>query len=622
MGQIAKLYQKYRNYIENSVFVTLLVFYPFVKINQGLDVVDTSYSLGNFQFFPTADGDWMVATYLANVVGYLLMQLPKGDSLVGMYFYTGIFVALMALIFYYTLRQKMPAWIVFLGEILAMGLCWCPTTILYNYLTYLLMGAGILLLYLGMFREEKRERYLFCAGICLGANIAVRMPNVVQAAFVLALWYGGWLQKKTVKEVVRDTITCLLGYLAGFLVPLAAICVQYGIDAYPNMVYSMFAMTDKAVDYKPTSMITGMFGDYWKGLYWLLFAGICLLFLYLVYAGKAFLNKRFLPIVQEEIAGEKKKIGVLEWLYRILCVVVVGVLVRFYWGRGMFDFRYYNYGSMYMWAVLLLLAAAAAALWTLLDCKRNGAREKVLAVLVLLQMFLTPLGSNNDLYPIINNLFMAAPFALWTFFRWFSFSKGKMIHIPWKIMALVFGGMIFLQSFGFHMQFVFLDGVWGEARETSAEQIPKAQGIYTNEENADLLRELAAYAQEQQFAGREVILYGEIPGLSYFLDMPTAISTSWPDLDSYRMVRFEQDMAKVEEKIQEEPTDNYPVVIVSSGIAAYWGEDAKAYEWFGVDTEAYAQDEKMALLKGFLEEYQYEETFCNMRYVVYELCEK
>ena len=88
MGAIEKIYHKYRYTLENGLFIIILAFYPLMKINQGLDVVDTSYSLTNFQYYPTADGTWMVATYLANAVGYFLMQLPKGDMLVGMNFYS------------------------------------------------------------------------------------------------------------------------------------------------------------------------------------------------------------------------------------------------------------------------------------------------------------------------------------------------------------------------------------------------------------------------------------------------------------------------------------------------------------------------------------------------------
>jgi len=611
---IQRTYQKYHNFMENGLFIILLAFYPLIKIDQGLDVVDTSYSLTNFQYFPTAKGTWMVATYLANAVGYFFMQLPKGDTLVGMNFYTGLIISGISLLLYFTLRKKMPAWIVFLGEMLAIGLCWCPSVILYNYLTYLLMGAGVLLLYRGICtaQEKKKFRYLFLAGICLGANVTVRMPNVVQAAFILALWYGAWSKKRKFPQTVRDTAICLFGYLLGFGAPYLTICVKYGVNAYPEMVLNMFAMTDKATDYKPAAMLTGMFGGYLTGLKWLLPAVLCIVLLYLVHGAVSLLLK-----------GE----AVLQngmHLYQLLCIAVCGVLIRFYWGRGMFDFRYYYYGSIYQWAVLFLIAAIACALCVLMSGRRNP-EDKVLALIVLIQLFVTPLGGNNELYPAINNLFLAAPFTLWVCRDLFISAGRKSIHVPWKTMLAVLGLMVFVQSIGFHVRFVFLDGVWGEERDMMLTGVPKAEGIYTNRENAEMFLDLAEYAEQQDFAGREVILYGEVPGLSYFLDMPTAISTAWPDLDSFRLVQFEQDMEKVEQKLAREPgmgkaeiAQEPPVVIVSSAIAAYRGEDAEAYQWFGVDPEAFDADEKLAILLQFLEDYGYEETFCNMRYAVYE----
>lgn len=51
------------------MFPLLLTLYPLIGIRQGLDVSDTLYSLSNFQYFTAMDGTWMVATFLANVLG-------------------------------------------------------------------------------------------------------------------------------------------------------------------------------------------------------------------------------------------------------------------------------------------------------------------------------------------------------------------------------------------------------------------------------------------------------------------------------------------------------------------------------------------------------------------------
>ena len=265
--------------------------------------------------------------------------------------------------------------------------------------------------------------------------------------------------------MVKDTLTCLVGYLVGFGVPFVTICVKYGIGAYPEMVQWLFAMTDKAQDYKPTSMLTGMLGDYFTGLYWLAFAAACVAFLYLVYAVKSWLVRK-----------DANANNAIEWLYCLGCVAVFVVLIRFYWGRGMFDFRYYNYGSIYLWAVLFLIMTAACAVWILFgaNVKKSGniengssnqdvqsvTDEKVLALIVLLQMFVTPLGSNNALYPMINNCFWRHHLPCGCH-QWFVQTHGK------RFMCLETSFRVWHYGsdteYWFHTQFV-LDGVWGEER--------------------------------------------------------------------------------------------------------------------------------------------------------------
>lgn len=611
---------KYQNFIENLLFPLVLLLYPMLKINQGIDVSDTAYSLSNFRYFGQMNGTWMVATFLANVVGSLLMHLPFGDTLLGMNFYTAIIQAMAALTAYFVLRKKIPALLVFAGEFMALGLCWCPSVILYNYLTYLLLTAGILLLYGGILeqREKCRRWYFVAAGLCLGANVAVRMPNVVQAALILAVWYGVWMtgnstaaEKSEQKEerkllcyrMIRSTVWCLDGYLIGFGIPFAIICIRYGLSAYPSMVQTMFAMTEKAADYKPSSMLAGMFGDYGRGLIWMLFAGICMLGGWLLCGILNRLGNR-----EKAIPG----ILVLRGLCRVCYAAVFLVLLRFYWGRGMFHFRYYayDYGSVYYPVVLLLLVVLFTAIYCLVK-KDVSLEQKVFALLVILEVFLTPLGSNNALYPIINNLFLAVPFLLWVVYDRWKQSDG----FVWKTPLLLLLAFVLVQSIGFHICFVFQDGIWGEKRDTLIAAPAKAAGIYTNQDNGELLEELAVYVEGEGISGRETILYGDIPGLGYLLDMPSALSTFWPDLDSYRMAEFERDMTAVEQRM--EAGGEAPVFVLAAQAAAYLSEDADAMNWFGVDQEKMDADEKLRQIGAFMQEYGYVEKFGNARYVVY-----
>ncbi len=650
MKRIGRIYGKYQKYIENFIFPFILAVYPLLRINQGIDVSDTTYSLGNFQYFGSMEGTWMVATFLANAAGSLLMHLPFGNTLIGMYFYTALLQSAIGLAAYIVLRRKIPARMVFPGEFMALGLCWCPSTILYNYLTYLLMTAGALLLYCGVLESgragaegrtgdtcaagqeaeagtlRRAGMFYVAAGICFGANVAVRMPNVVQMAFIAVVWYGAALvyrdRKRTFSEsgetaaaertgnrrwawqrAVKDTLWCVLGYAIGFGIPFAAICIKYGVGSYPSMVQTMFAMTKKAVDYKPASMITGMFGDYFVGIYWLLFAGICMA------AGWLLLK------VQQKLFPEKKGIRML---CRLVYAIILLALLRFYWGRGMFNFRYYEpYGSIYYPTVLLLLAAIAASVYCLLR-KQVCTEQKILAMIVLVQIFVTPLGSNNDLYPIINNLFLVIPFLLWAAGgRTRTDDKQTAWGVAWKTPFVILCLFVLIQSIGFHWNFVFQDGVQGEGRTMCVSSPAKAANVYTGQDNGELLQELAEYAETEGLTGREIISYGELPGLGYLLDMPPALSTFWPDLDSYLMAEYERDMAQIEAEMEETDGENAPVIILASPIAAYLSEDADGMNWFGADREALDADEKLQMLGIFMRRHGYQERFCNARYAVY-----
>ena len=603
MKEITGVYNKYRNFIEKLLFPTVLILYPLLKINRGIDVSDATYSLANFQYFASMHGTWTVAIFLSNVVGYLMMHLPFGSTMKGMYFYTLLIQSVIALTVYGALRRKIPAPLVLIGEWIALGLCWGPSTVLYHYLTYFFMAAGILLLYAGI--PDDNHKYYVAAGVCLGVNVAVRMPNVVQMAFIVAVWYGAVIYGRTWKQAIRDTLWCILGYAVGFGVPFAVICIRYGAGAYPAMVGAMFAMTDKAIDYKPSAMVAGMFGDYIKGLWRLTFAVICM-------AGGWTLFT-----VQRRLFADKRSIAVL---CKIIYIAVLFVLLRFYWGRGVFNFQYYEDSSIYNSAVLLLLVAIFAALYCLF---RKGVQSelKILAMLLLVQIFVTPLGSNNYLYPIINNLFIVVPFLLWAAYDRYACGRTKNVQdvrdavsrtknsvFVWGAPLVLLIVLLFIQSTGFHMKFAFRDGTHGEVRDTKLTILVKATGIYTNQDNAAWLEDLAEYAEGANLTGREAILYGDIPGLGYLLDMPAALSTFWPDLPSYLMAEYQRDMAQMTAP---------PVIIIASPVAAYLNEDADGMNWLGTDREALDSDEKLQILADYMRKHSYQETFANGRYVVY-----
>ncbi|MBR6302337.1 MAG: hypothetical protein IKR35_00635, partial [Lachnospiraceae bacterium] len=220
------------------IMVLILALYPLRHIHIGLDLWDVGYNYANFEYMGTESMDpmWLFSTYLATALGHLFTFLPFGKTLLGLNLYTSLtisFLAVMGYIFF-TRRLKYPAFVIFIGEFIAINMCWCPTALLYNYLTFILMSAGIINIFLGL--ENGKYRYLFVAGVFLGLNVFVRFSNLPEAALILAVWaYGilelierlkdeslGKRQRRReridfLKRTGMRTLFCILGYAASVL---------------------------------------------------------------------------------------------------------------------------------------------------------------------------------------------------------------------------------------------------------------------------------------------------------------------------------------------------------------------------------------------------------------------
>ena len=133
---------------------------------QGVDVSDSTYSPGNYMFPETVGEVWLLSTYLSNLIGEGILLLPGADTLLGLNIYTGLIISATALVAYYGLRRDFNPVAMWLGEILAVNLNWCPKGILYNTLTYFFFTAAAVLIFKAI--KGRNALYLVTAGICLG----------------------------------------------------------------------------------------------------------------------------------------------------------------------------------------------------------------------------------------------------------------------------------------------------------------------------------------------------------------------------------------------------------------------------------------------------------------------
>lgn len=555
------------------ICMIVLALLPFLHVNSGVEFTDTGYSLGNYENFADAEGTWALATFLANVTGWLFTKLPFGHTMLGMQVYCNALLSVILVISFWKLKEYFPARFVFIGEILAWALSWCPRVILYNYLTYFFFAAGCLVLMQAI--KTRKQKWFFVAGILLGINVFVRFPNLTQAALITVVIYDAILRKKSFKSTMQCIGLCVGGYLTAVLAVLGGIALFYGGSEYFAMIQSLFDMKDTESSYSLASMIILPLQAYWEQLRWL--------WVIPVVTGVGMLIYKFC------------KKPVLKYIVSTAFLAGILAIVLAFYKMGIFWRQYNDYSCFRVWAVAFVVFTLGLAFYIICS-KKTSQFEKCFACMVIVIIAITPLGSNNALYPVYNNLYLVAPFTFTMSMKYIGRKKAEVLW-PMKIALAVVCTVFMMQSLLFAWVFTFRDAGFTTGIDTTITENRVLRGMRTSAERAKVIEELSAYAYENDLCGREVLLYGEIPFASYALEMPSALSSSWADLDTVLNTKAMQ--------AEMEAMESEPVIIIATDY----------YEDLLQNPET--DNEKALLISAYMQEHSYEETFRNDKFVVY-----
>lgn len=595
MNEYAEQLKPFYHFAEKILFPVILILFPLLKVNQGIDLTDTAYSLGNYAFFGQNTVLWTLLTFLSNVLGFFFTKLPFGGTMLGMKVYSSLLISAMALLGYRFFRTKMPAVIAFLAELSAIGMCWCPSVILYNYMTYALLLTAVILLFRGLVR--KHPGCLVAAGVVLGLNTLVRFPNNgLEVLLILTLWYYGYLKKKPLAEIAKETGLCIAGYAAGFVAVLAGMMLLYGTGTLGTMIEGVFGMAGSASDYTFGEML-GMITDaYLHGAGWMAYMVLCIL------PGIPF------------FAIQKERFPLLRKVVYCICIAFLFIVL----GRwGMFNFKYYQKEAALQWGVVFLILSLGICVWMLFS-RMQDCEWKLIAAMSLIVVLITPLGSNNYVWPALNNLFFVAPITFWTIYRFARWGRpyldvtGKVPLFSVKAMTMAMVVAFLIQAVGIGCNYVFLDGEDGHKRDTTVEGSRILRGMKTNAANAGTLEELNTFMLENntEYRNKKVILYGNIPGLSYYLHKAPAVYTSWADLDTNSYERLAEDLNTLNQTMTEE---NRPLVILSEEIMA----QVLDLQENGMTGEGSVWEQKLKAILDFMTVNEYRKAFENEKYAVF-----
>lgn len=591
-----KTMERVKNFIcPDGVFILLLVAYAMRHVHWGLDLLDTGYSYINFQHMDMEhmDSMWLFSTYLANIIGSFIMKLPLADTLLAQNIYTTVFVAALAVVGYLFCTKKinMSRWIAFVGEFIALSLCWCPSSVLYNYVSYLLLLVCVVFLYKGL--TEERKSFLFAAGICLGVNVLTRFSNLPQMALILAVWAYGVLayietkEKGACKVTVNRTLWCLGGYLTGLLPFLGIIHIRYGLDEYIMGISRLFGMTESATDYSPINMVISVLYSYYENIYWVLKIVYYVLIGMAVYFVVSLLKNKILKLVAA-----------------LISVILAVAMIRNFYADELCSMDFYAYDSIRNPSILFMMLTMGVAFVKLIR-KDVKISDKLVGIMVVLVLFISSIGSNNGIYSSLNNLFLAAPYTLWNVYEFIrcgrdiAFRKLKLAVFPIKSMLV--GLLLFyvFQTTMFGYTFFYTEAEGAKNVTVTVDNLPLLDGIKMSPDKAKLIEVTYDYVTQNGLEGRESITVGHRPAIAYYLNLPPAFN-AWHSLHSYSLEQMILDMEEL--KSQMDANQVEPPIIIAS----------KSYPDFEID-------EKWKLLLRFMEDNGYERTLEVEEYIFYEV---
>lgn len=233
--------------IQNFIVPILLIGLCFLKANKGIDLSDAGYNIDYFQHYEDYSGQAVISIWGSILFGHLLTALPGGNSWLGITLYCQCIWCGLALTAYYFCKRYFNAYMVAISEALAILYCWNPSVVLYDYLSFFLFQIGIILLIRGL--EKESWKYMLLAGVTLGVDVFVRIPNVVYCATIGIVWGYAFWKKREWKWTLQRTLTCIAGYGMGMVIPLGGIIMKYGWQEFKIAIYNLFVVSESSSNY-------------------------------------------------------------------------------------------------------------------------------------------------------------------------------------------------------------------------------------------------------------------------------------------------------------------------------------------------------------------------------------
>lgn len=577
---------------KRSDFIILLALLPLFGIQvliaiQGFDVCDEGSKLTFFQQFFNDIGSvrYNFVHYVTGVVGGLWYNLYPTGGILWFRILTIIIQLSTLLICFQFLKKFLNSKFIFFGLCIALFLNDYGFLAFYhNHLTALLNTLVVILLYYAI-KHENIKSFLL-AGILVGINVFVRIPNVLLISFGSVLFFDKLFVSKHLSwsTVFRHLGTYLTGVFVGFslvfVLQLALGHLPYMKEAIATL-FQFSQATDS--DHNLLRMIKiELFNYYTIAKFMAVIA--CLAFVFSRCYQKLYKSKLlvvFLSVVFTAIFSYLIFIGGIRFSYAFCTLILLYVLFS---QKESYDLR-------------------------------------LLTFLSLVMMYVTPLGSSEGLYNTgYICLWISMPLSISYLASKLFFNsslvlvdaKQKTFHV--FSLLLVFA-TLFTKAYQISHNAYFDYGPrWQKTHPINSNF---ARGIYTTKEKADVINGLLEVLPSFVKPGDLLLTYDSIPMVHFFTQTRPFMYNPW--IWIYDGYSFSKQLNRA---VQEQP---YLPVIVQQKFETIggFGEPNPYYLREDKTRDVYSYNvERVKAFNKFIADYEYSISWSNTYFNIYEVKSK
>lgn len=510
------------------ILLKILIFvYPLIYLWQGFDMTDVGYCLVGYQqiFSDPKSISGSFSIWLTNIIGGVWLKLFGYFGLVGVRF-AGNIIVWVTIIFSYKLLNKHVSK---KRTLICIFLCLVFTyrsviIINYNNLTAMFYMIGIYLMYQGVLREK--NNYIFASGIISGANIFIRLPNVLQLMIILTIFYYGIRKKIQLKKQIKQCTCFILGYIISIILIVFIMKLIGHWDIFISSITHISEMgKSSSSSHGIVNLILKFKTDNVNAF---------------KYSYKLILV--LISIFTIQIIVRKMKMSSL-----ICSAILSSILVYItYINRTNIKFPNMLYALVGISYIMLIISF-------FINIKK--VEYTLLIFLAVFYFLAVPMGSDNGIHNSIHSMWLFVPLAFEGLVRIYNkllekkYLDSVNVKFILSFLALIFALISIKQNYAY----TYRDITDRKAMQYEIEH-KYLKNVYTNKARAkdtlELLYEIKKYVNKDKF----LLAYSSMPMIHYLTETRPYMYNSWPGLYSKDEFKYYLNKAQ-RERIE------YPVIV-------------------------------------------------------------